>query len=419
MAPLTLALALLAAGPRFIEDDYPRALAQAKEQKKLLFVDAWAPWCHTCVYMREHVMTRDGFGPYEKDVVFSSIDTEKPGAAPFLEKFPIDVWPTLLFIDPTDERLVFKWLGSTDDAGMRALLDAARGTGPASEADALFAQGHAAEAAQRYAGTSLSSRSALSMLSALYLAHSYEACARATVDQLALFATPSDRVNALTWGLGCALKLPADDSHRARFVADLTKASHALLADRAKVATCLADDVSGLYEVLVDERADAHDEPGAQKQASAWLAFLDQHARSAKSPAARAVFDPHRVNAAIASKHAEKMVGPLLQSEKELPSDYNPPARLALVYRELGKLDEGLAAIDRALTRCTAGPRKLRLYDTRISLLEAKGDVAGVKQTLAEAVVYAKALPAAQRPQARVAALEERLAKLNATPSAH
>ena len=28
----------------FIEDDYPRALAEARASKKPLFVDGWAPW---------------------------------------------------------------------------------------------------------------------------------------------------------------------------------------------------------------------------------------------------------------------------------------------------------------------------------------------------------------------------------------
>jgi hypothetical protein len=28
----------------FIEDDYPRALAQARANKLPLFVEAWAPW---------------------------------------------------------------------------------------------------------------------------------------------------------------------------------------------------------------------------------------------------------------------------------------------------------------------------------------------------------------------------------------
>ena len=28
----------------FIEDDYPRALAEARASKKPIFVDGWAPW---------------------------------------------------------------------------------------------------------------------------------------------------------------------------------------------------------------------------------------------------------------------------------------------------------------------------------------------------------------------------------------
>ncbi len=44
-AALAVAVALpaLAARPE-VEDDYPRARELAREQGKLLFVDAWAPW---------------------------------------------------------------------------------------------------------------------------------------------------------------------------------------------------------------------------------------------------------------------------------------------------------------------------------------------------------------------------------------
>ncbi len=41
---LALAPALAAAAPRTIEDDWPRALAQARARDVPVFVDAWAPW---------------------------------------------------------------------------------------------------------------------------------------------------------------------------------------------------------------------------------------------------------------------------------------------------------------------------------------------------------------------------------------
>lgn len=43
-APAPATPAATRAGLPFIEDDFPRALAEAKAADKPLFVDAWAPW---------------------------------------------------------------------------------------------------------------------------------------------------------------------------------------------------------------------------------------------------------------------------------------------------------------------------------------------------------------------------------------
>ena len=41
---VALPLAAGAAGPGWISDDWPKALAEAKARKVPIFVDAWAPW---------------------------------------------------------------------------------------------------------------------------------------------------------------------------------------------------------------------------------------------------------------------------------------------------------------------------------------------------------------------------------------
>ena len=48
----------------------------------------------------------------------------------------------------------------------------------------------------------------------------------------------------------------------------------------------------------------------------------------------------------------------LQASERDLPDDYNPPARLATAYKAMRRWDEALAASDRALAKAY-GPRKL------------------------------------------------------------
>ena len=414
MNALLLALALAAApsktavsGPKFIEDDYAKALKAAKTGKKLLFVDAWAPWCHSCVAMKEQVFSRDSFKAFEKDVVFASIDTEKAKSSKFLDKYPVNVWPTLLFIDPTNETVVLRWLGSADESQMQALLTAAKATsGATRDADLAFGS-NASEAAEKYeaalkAGTP-DARLLLSALGALSMAKKADVCARTVIEQLPALTLPQDRAVALGYGVWCALEMP-EGRERGLALDQLVPA-----AQKSLDAPVLPDDVSGLYEALVEERDQAKDLIGTKTLATKWLTYLDGEAAKATTPAGRAVFDAHRTSAALKSGQPEKMVEPLTLSEKEIPGDYNPPARLALIYRELGKLDDASAAIERALKKCKEGPRKLRLFETKASIQKKQGDSVAASKTLIEALGYAKKLPRSQISAQRLAALAEQL----------
>jgi thiol-disulfide isomerase/thioredoxin len=407
-----ISTAPVSSGPTFIENDYPKALAKAKAAKKLLFVDAWAPWCHSCVVMRETVTNQPAFKAFEDDVVFASIDTERATAAAFLEKYPVTVWPTLFFIDPSNETLRFRWAGSVDAAQMKSLLAAAKQTDQkVVDADTLFAKGDSAGAAEKFMAARKSgddnTRISMSLISALAFAHQSELCAKTANEVGPRFATRPDQLFAATSGLGCALELASGPAKKA-LLTSLVDQTKALIAVPDGL---MADDVSSAYEVLVDERAEAKDQGGAIALGKAWLEFLDVVAAHAKTPAARAAFDAHRVLAAITAKQPEHLIAPLMLSEKEFPLDYNPPARLALLYQEQGKLDEALTAITRALGKCE-GPRKLRLFSIQAGVLEKKGDAAGQKKAIASALAYAKTLPAVQQPARQVAALEETLKTL-------
>ena len=104
----------------------------------------------------------------------------------------------------------------------------------------------------------------------------------------------------------------------------------------------------------------------------------------------------------------ERALPALQQSERDLPDDYNPPARQALIYREMGKLDEAIAASRRALDKAY-GPRKLRIYDVLADVQTKKGDAAAARATLEEALRFAESLPASRRPERMLEAMRKKL----------
>ena len=170
-------------------------------------------------------------------------------------------------------------------------------------------------------------------------------------------------------------------------------------------------DSADRYLALIDAREAASDEEGKSRLEHEWSVFLDDAAARGKTPAQRMVYDSHRVSAYIATRQPEKALPMLEQSERDAPDDYNPPARLALIYKEMKEYEKALAASDRALAR-VYGPRKILVLTTRADIYLAKGDAKAAKETIAQAVEYAKSLPPGQRSEARIASLEKRLAAM-------
>jgi tetratricopeptide (TPR) repeat protein len=95
-------------------------------------------------------------------------------------------------------------------------------------------------------------------------------------------------------------------------------------------------------------------------------------------------------------------------SERDLPGDYNPPARLAVAYLEMKKPDEALAASNRALPK-VIGPRRIRVLQTRSEIFAAKGDAAASREALEQSLAYAESLPAGQRSEGTIKTLKKKL----------
>jgi tetratricopeptide (TPR) repeat protein len=297
-----------------------------------------------------------------------------------------------------------------------------RGGSPAGEAlakaDKLYGEGRNAEAAKAYrealnaapANWGPYSRAVESLIYALYATKQYEEAARLSLKAYPKVKRSVSAANVAGFGLDCALSMAKDDSMRAKLIDSLVANAQEVTAD--STLEVAADDRSAVFISLLDAREDAGDEAKAKEVAKRWADFLEGEAAKAKTPDARAVFDSHRLSAYLELGEPERAIPMLEASERDLPDDYNPPARLAIVYQKMGEWDKALAASSRALSKAY-GPRRLSYLRTRASIYVDMGDTVQARATLKQAIEEANALPEGQRSDRRTVPLEKMLEKLS------
>lgn len=355
--------------------------------------------------------------------VWLAIDTERAENAALKKRLGIEALPTFFVLDPKTEAPALRLVGSATvsqlhrllDDGRRAVQGAKRGFDETvAKADRSYAAGQYEAAVRGYRdalaaapkGWNRYGRTVESLLYALDRTHDAAGCARTAKEALPRVAGGPSELNVAASGLDCAVNLPKDDASRAALVATLREAT--LRALEKRPADLAADDVSSVYEVLAGEREDAGDDAGRVRILEERLAFLEREAARAKTAQRRSVFDSHRVGTAIALGQPERAIAMLQQSERDFPDDYNPPARLASVYKAMKRWDEALAASDRALAKAY-GPRKILILQTRADILAGRGDPAGSRAALQEALRTADALPEGQRSEGTIASLKKRI----------
>src|SRR5258708_17788549 len=105
-----------------IEDDYPKALEQARAKHKPLFIDFSATWCHSCLSMQRYVLADPGMKPVADSMVWLAIETEAEKNKQVVDEFPLDVWPTFLVVDAENGKVLARWLGSGSVQEIRAFV---------------------------------------------------------------------------------------------------------------------------------------------------------------------------------------------------------------------------------------------------------------------------------------------------------
>jgi len=390
--------------------------------------------------MRAYVFTDKALASEAGRFVWLEIDTEKAQNAPFKKQFPVVALPTMFIIDPATERVALRWVGGATVPQLQKILGdgrtAVRGGKPAatspvaakpgaeaktaaadlalSRADGLYGEGKDAEAAAAYRealdqapdGWPQYGRTVESLLFALYRAEDLEGAAKLARDAYPKLRTTPSAANIAASGLDAALSLPEENPLRKDLVAALEADALAVVENpQLQIA---ADDRSGVYYTLVDARKAADDSAGARAMAERWAKFLEDAAAEAPNADARTVFDGHRLAAYRELGQPERAIPMLEQAERDLPDDFNPPARLAIVHRDLKQFDAALAASDRAMAK-VYGPRKLVVMQTRADIYKDRGDLASARKTLEDALQYANALPEGQRSEGAIKGIQKKL----------
>lgn len=410
--------------------DFAQGMAQAKAEGKAVLVDAWAPWCHTCLSMQNYVLNDPSLASLSTRVVLVELDTDKDENAGFLQSYKVSVWPTFFVIDPATAKAAGIWPGSASAKEFRGFVEDglagieaehAVGGDPHSTprlmmaAKAAQASGDYASAAQAYekavagADASWPRRSEALMGWVFSLEHAKKAddcvrIGRAHLAEVQGAAVPADYAATLLSCTGAAK--PGPDTTAAR--ADAVARIRAITQRPPPEAT--ADDRADALNILSGALADAGDAAGARKAQEGRLAVLQGAAKGIQDPLLAQTFDYARAQALVALDRGDEAVAMLKTREKELPDSYEPPARLASALDKMNRLPEAVVAYDRAIAK-SYGPRQLLYLRQKADAQARMGDAAGQVATLKAEVAGYQALTGGHANPEGLADAKKRLAE--------
>jgi thiol-disulfide isomerase/thioredoxin len=416
----------------WIHDDYDAALSCAKSKGLPLVIDLWAPWCHTCLSMKNTVLSDASFAADAQKFVFAALDTDREANAPALGKFPIAAWPTY-YVVASDETVLARFVGAANAAQFRAFLgtglQAAVGELPAGHSAFLLAAERALVAKDlKTADLQLSMAvsqapidwarlpdTLVSWIATKRKLGDFAGCldlADNFSDKLGKTASTSD---FWSYAMTCADGLleskpdPVQISRVKKLRNQAVARWRGLL--RYPQASLSVDDRSDALVNLRETLLTLNQTAAAKAVAEEQRALLDDAATKAPAPTAAMTYNAHRAEVYVYLGRPLDLVPALQKSARDLPNEYDPPARLGWIYLKAGKLQEAEQWTDKALT-LVKGPRTARLLAQRAEIAKALGDQVGEKQCRERAVQVLEALPASQVSAELIAQAKAALAAL-------
>lgn len=403
----------------FQSGDFDEAMLAARNSGKLLLVDAWAPWCHTCLSMRETVWNRSELGRFATQFDFLEIDTDRPEALAFVERYPLRVWPTFLVFDPVTRELVASYGGSMSLEETASFLErAARSRANPEPGHRELAQAHREAQSGNHASAAALYRQAAGLLAANAKKEAVAGLLQTLVAQqqpdrcvdegMAL----SDSVQGSSASVDVLLQILRCSSD-----ADIKRKEAGQLFVSERLPRMIEQPAEG---ASVDDRSDAMgawaewlDQQGRKSEARTLqekrLLLLESTVQAADTPAQAQVHDYQRMLTYLALDRGDEAAKMLEARCKEFPDNYEPPARLAFTLLELGRFEAALAPLARTL-ELSYGPRRLRYLAMQSKAFAKLGRHAEALASLQEELAGFRALPAKLQDGRKQKDLEARLA---------
>ena len=114
----------LMAQTSFRDITYKEALAAAKTEKKLVFIDFYTSWCGPCKMMMNNVFPMKNVGDYlNAKFVCIKIDAEKGEGPELAKRYQVKAYPTFIAITPDEKILMTKVGGAMDGNAFIGSID--------------------------------------------------------------------------------------------------------------------------------------------------------------------------------------------------------------------------------------------------------------------------------------------------------